>query len=251
MMTAAEKRKYVLNRILELASPFGFFMRYGSLWRYSISGENVMSIQCHLASGGGINDITVDFGTFYAKMETYSCCGKKLFPGNGFFFELYLRSAGISRSIFSSFKPLEQQVDDLIPLFKDIIIPLLPASDSLLDFLHQEEKLLQIITATFHGEPRGTDINELVYAYLSLNQAEEAMRIASEYAKQCKDVLLTLEHPTEENKYHDVNAWRNDYENALYLIDAITKGNYDDLKEKALERKENSLAICKDFFHIK
>lgn len=120
----------------------------------------------------------------------------------------------------------------------------------MLDFLHQEEKLLQIITATFHGEPRGTDINELVYVYLSLNQAEEAMRIAFEYAKQCKDVLLTLEHPTEENKYHDVNAWRNDYENALYLIDAITKGNYDDLKEKALERKENSLAICKDFFHI-
>ena len=99
MITAAEKRKYVLNRILELVSPFGFFMRYGSLWRYSIPGENIMSIQCNLASGGGINDITVDFGTFYAKMNMYSCCGKKLFPGNGFFFQLYITSAGISKSI--------------------------------------------------------------------------------------------------------------------------------------------------------
>ena len=98
-----------------------------------------MSIQCNLASGGGINDITVDFGTFYAKMNMYSCCGKKLFPGNGFFFQLYITSAGISKSIFSSFKPLEKQVDDLIPLFRDIIIPLLPTNNSLVDFLHQEE----------------------------------------------------------------------------------------------------------------
>ena len=251
MITAAEKRKYVLNRILELVSPFGFFMRYGSLWRYSIPGENIMSIQCNLASGGGINDITVDFGTFYAKMNMYSCCGKKLFPGNGFFFQLYITSAGISKSIFSSFKPLEKQVDDLIPLFRDIIIPLLPTNNSLVDFLHQEEKLLQIITTTFNGEPRGTDINEIVYAYLSLNQPEGAMQKASDYAKQCETVLLMLEHPTEANKYYNVKAWRNSYENALYLRDTISKGNYDVLREKALERKENSLIICKNFFHIK
>lgn len=77
------------------------------------------------------------------------------------------------------------------------------------------------------------------------------MQKASDYAKQCETVLLMLEHPTEANKYYNVKAWRNSYENALYLIDTISKGNYDALREKALERKENSLIICKNFFHIK
>lgn len=106
-------------------------------------------------------------------MQIWKCilfAGKKLFPGNGFDFQFYMHSTGISKPIFSSFVSLEEQVDRLIPLFKDVMIPLMPANDSLLEFLHKEEQLLQCVTKIFNGQPRMTDINELVYAYLSLGQ---------------------------------------------------------------------------------
>ena len=88
MLSASDKRKYVLERILELVSPYGFFMRYGALWKYSIDGENIMCIICDIARAGGIRDIEIDFGSFYANMEIYSICGKKIIPRKRFRFSI-------------------------------------------------------------------------------------------------------------------------------------------------------------------
>lgn len=254
MLSASNKRKYVLERILELVSPYGFFMRYGALWKYSIDGENVMCIVCDIACGGGIRDIEIDFGTFYANMEIYSICGKKLFPGNGFDFQFYMHSTGISKPIFSSFVPLEEQVDRLIPLFKDVMIPLMPTNDSLLEFLHKEEQLLQCVTKIFNGQPRMTDISELVYAYLSLDLPQEAMRVANYYASQCEYVFSHPNDYPDEIKYN-VEKWKNiwvkRYENALSLCRAIANGNQELLEAQMHKRKETSLNMCKQFFHVK
>ena len=112
MSSASDKRKCVLERILELVSPYGFFMRYGALWKYSIDGENIMCIICDIARAGGIRDIEIDFGSFYANMEIYSICGRKLFPGNGFDFQFYMHSTGISKLIFSSLYHLKNRLID-------------------------------------------------------------------------------------------------------------------------------------------
>ena len=57
--------------------------------------------------------------------------------------------------------------------------------------------LLVLSVLIFNGQPRMTDINELVYAYLSLDLPQEAMRVANYYASHCEYVFS---HP---NDYPD------------------------------------------------
>lgn len=63
-MTAAEKRKFVSARLLELLAPYGYFSRYGAIWKYSMDGKYVVCISSELASYGELNEICIDFGSF-------------------------------------------------------------------------------------------------------------------------------------------------------------------------------------------
>lgn len=87
MLSASDKRKYVLERILELVSPYGFFMRYGALWKYSIDGENVMCIVCDIARADGIRDIEIDFN-FLCQYGNIFYLREKIIPREWFRFSV-------------------------------------------------------------------------------------------------------------------------------------------------------------------
>ena len=114
--------------------------------------------------------------------------------------------------------------------------------------------LLVLSVLIFNGQPRMTDINELVYAYLSLDLPQEAMRVANYYASQCEYVFSHPNDYPDEIKYN-VEKWKNilvkRYENALSLCKTIANGNQEFLEAQMHKRKETSLNMCKQFFHVK
>lgn len=75
-MTAAAKRKLVSGRLLELLAPYGYFSRYGAIWKYSMDGKYVVCSSSELYSYGALKDITVAFGSFFAPLKVGTCAKK-------------------------------------------------------------------------------------------------------------------------------------------------------------------------------
>lgn len=68
-MNASDKRKYLYEKILQYLSPYGYFARYGKIWRYSLEGKYVIQLNLDLTRWGMINDLNVFFGSFYMPIE--------------------------------------------------------------------------------------------------------------------------------------------------------------------------------------
>ena len=78
-MTAAEKRKYVAAKLLESIAPYGYFLRYGAIWKYSMDGKYVVCISFHLGRIGDLIDIYIGFGSFFLYPILLICTIKDLY----------------------------------------------------------------------------------------------------------------------------------------------------------------------------
>lgn len=108
MMTAAEKRKYVSAKLLELLAPYGYLGRNNAVWKYSLDGKYVVCISCDIARCGSLNEIEIKFGSFFAPIQKSSASAKMLFLGNLLPLAFYIRNAGLGRPLLSSYLPFEE-----------------------------------------------------------------------------------------------------------------------------------------------
>lgn len=105
-MTAAEKRKLVSMQLLELLAPYGYFLRYGAIWKYSMDGKYVVCLSSELSSYGTLNEISIGFGSFFAPLHLDSYAKKRL-NLHGLDLAYYVRNVGLGipllnwQSVFS------------------------------------------------------------------------------------------------------------------------------------------------------
>lgn len=184
-MTAAEKRKYVAAKLLESIAPYGYFLRYGAIWKYSMDGKYVVCISFHLGRIGDLVDIYIGFGSFFAPLEINEYV-KHCLALSSMGLAYYVRNAGLGSPLLDIHLTFEEQVASILPYFQNIIFPCLPKNDDLNDYMHKAEQFMHLSTTAFHGVPYDVDIKEVAYAYLSLNHPEEALRAVSQYAEQCR-----------------------------------------------------------------
>ena len=184
-MTAAEKREFVSARLLELLAPYGYFSRYGAIWKYSMDGKYVVCISSELASYGELNEICIDFGSFFAPLHIDSYAKKRL-ALHRLDLAYYVRNVGLGIPLLNFHQSFEEQVDSILPFFQSIVFPRLPTNDDLSDYVSKSEQLFQLRTEAFQGIPHCIEIEEIAFAYLSLNRPGKALHAVSQYAQQCR-----------------------------------------------------------------
>ena len=191
-MTEAEKRKYVAAKLLESIAPYGYFLRYGAIWKYSMDGKYVVCISFHLGRIGDLVDIYIGFGSFFAPLEINEYV-KHCLALSSMGLAYYVRNAGLGSPLLDIHLTFEEQVASILPYFQNIIFPCLPKNDDLNDYMHKAEQFMHLSTTAFDGVPYDVDIKEVAYAYLSLNHPEEALRAVSQYAAMQQTKLLLMQ----------------------------------------------------------
>lgn len=253
-MTAVEKRKYVSAQLLKLLAPYGYFMRHNAVWRYSLHGKNVVCIACDIARFGYLNEIEVQFGSFFAPIKRASASAQRLFLGNQLDLDFYMRNAGLGTPLLDMHLSFEEQVDSIMPYFQRIVLPLLPKNDDLSDYLSKSEQLLKLDTASFLGIPRGVEIEEMAFAYLSLDRPMEAARAVSQYAEQCRDAASYIGEHVEIFIYdieEQVRYWEKKHQEALTLKNVILTDGRKAFESEITQRETESTELCRKFFHIR
>lgn len=252
-MTAAEKRKYVSEQILGLLAPYGYFSRYGAIWKYSMDGKYVICISSELYSYGALKEICIDFGSFFAPLMV-ELSEKKRLKLNGLFLAYYVRNVGLGFPLLDMNLSFEEQVASILPFFQSIVLPLLPTSDDLCDYVSRSEQLLQLNTAAFHGIPQGIEtIEEIAFAYLSLDRPEEALRAVSQYADQCRFAASYIGDHVEIFKYdieEQIRYWDKKCQEALTLKNTIQTIGDKVFESEITQRETESAELCRQFFRI-
>lgn len=254
-MTAAEKRKYLSAKVLDLLAPYGYFSRYGSVWRYSLSGKYVVQILFDLTRYGNLNELTIRFGSFFSVFERVTFPVKGLALGNGVELLMYMRNA-MPESMPGSWK-FEITADYAMHCFEEVIYPLMPKDDDLTHYLECSEKLVQLNTVDRFDIARAfwhpMYIDEIPLAYLSMGDVEKALQMAEKKAEYCQSAADDIRNHPEMYKY-DIEEkallWENYRNKALSVKDSILN----DMKKLKwiMEGRENeALQTCRQFFHIK
>lgn len=253
-MTAAEKRKMVANQLLELLSPYGYFQRHGSVWKYSPAGKFVVCIFCDFSRDGSLLELNVSFGSFFAPIEPSNYFSKRLFLHNNLELAYYVRNVSSDRPLLDCRLPFETQVEVIMKHFREIILPVLPIHDELADYLPKAEKMRQMTTTANSGLPYGQYYSELCLAYLSLNKPEESLRVALAYAEQCLYASQYIENNPVIFRYDiekRVNFWRQERNDALTLAQSIQSDNGRSFHSVVEQRESGSFDLCNHFFKIK
>lgn len=251
-MTAAEKRKYVSAKLLESLASYGYFSRYGALWKYSMDGKYVVCISSDLASYGALNEINISFGSFFAPLRLDAYAKKRLYL-NGLDLAFYVRNVGPERPLLNLHLSFEEQVESILPFFKSIVLPLLPTNDDLSDYIRKSERLLQLNTEAFQGIPRGIHIEEIAFAYLSIDCSEEAIYAVSQYAQQCHFAADYIGNHVEIFKYDiekQVRYWEQKSQEAFMLKETIQTVGSKAFESEIMQREAQSSELCRQFFHI-
>lgn len=254
-MTAAEKRKFVSGRLLELLAPYGYFLRYGAIWKYSMGGKYVVCISSELSSYGEFNEICIDFGSFFAPLHIDSYAKKRL-ALHRLDLAYYVRNVGLGIPLLDFHQSFEEQIDSILPFFQSIVFPRLPTSDDLSDYVSKSEQLLQLRTEAFQGIPCGIEIEEIeeiAFAYLALDRPEEALRAISQYAQQCRYAADYIGSHVEIFKYNiekQIRYWEENRQEALTLKNAIQTDGGKVFGSEITQRETESAELCRQFFHI-
>lgn len=251
-MTAAEKRKYVAAKLLESIAPYGYFLRYGAIWKYSMDGKYVVCISFHLGRMGNLIDIYIGFGSFFAPLEINEYV-KHCLALSSMGLAYYVRNAGLGSPLLDINLTFEEQVASILPYFQNIIFPCLPKNDDLNDYMHKAEQFMHLSTTAFDGVPYYVDIKEVAYAYLSLNHPEEALRAVSQYAEQCRYAANEIATHADYYRYENEKAvarWNKASQEALSFKEAISSGGRDLFEAEMAQREQTSADLCRKFFHI-
>lgn len=246
-MTAAEKRKFVSGRLLELLAPYGYFSRYGAIWKYSMDGKYVVCISSELASYGELNEICIGFGSFFAPLHIDSYAKKRL-ALHGLDLAYYVRNVGLGIPLLNFHQSFEEQVDSILPFFQSIVFPRLPTSDDLSDYVSKSEQLFQLHTEAFQGIPHCIEIEEIAFAYLSLDRPEEALRAISQYAHQCRYAADYIGSHVEIFKYNiekQIRYWEENSQKALTLKNAIQIDGGKVFESEIMRREQESATLCR------
>lgn len=132
----------------------------------------------------------------------------------------------------------------------------MPTSDDLSDYVSKSEQLLQLCTEAFQGIPCGIeieDIEEIAFAYLSLDRPEEALRAISQYAQQCRYAADHIGSYVEIFKYNiekQIRYWEENSQEALTLKNAIQTDGGKVFESEIPRRETESARLCRQFFHI-
>ena len=254
-MTAAEKRKLVSMQLFELLAPYGYFLRYGAIWKYSMDGKYVVCLSSELSSYGTLNEISIGFGSFFAPLHLDSYAKKRL-NLHGLDLAYYVRNVGLGIPLLNCNLSFQEQIDSIFPFFQSIIFPRLPTSDDLSDYVSKSEQLLQLRTEAFQGIPCGIGIKgtkEIAFAYLSLDRPEEALRAISQYAQQCRYAADYIGSHVEIFKYDiekQIRHWEENGQEALKLKNAIETDGGKVFGSEITQRETESAELCRQFFHI-
>lgn len=252
-MTAAEKRKYVSEQILELLAPYGYFSRHNAIWKYSMDGKYVVCISSELYSYGALKEICIDFGSFFAPLKI-ELSEKKRLELNRLCLAYYVRNVGLGFPLLNMHLSFEEQVASILPFFQSIIFPLLPTNDDLSDYISKSEQLLQLDRKANHGIPRNIEtIEEVAFAYLSLDRPEEALRAVSQYAQQCRYAADYIGNHVEIFKYDiekRVRYWNEKHQEALTIKRIIQTEGSKAFELEITQREKESAELCRQFFRI-
>lgn len=272
-MTAAQKRKYVAERILEHLAPHGYFFRKGAVWKYNSEEKYLVSIECNLGTAGGLNEIIISWSSFFAPIQQYY---NNVWGRTALGLAYYVRQArlGIPLVYFVS-RSFEDMVDEIMPYFLRIILPLLPTDDDLLGFLRKAEQLRQLLVVSFSGLPRYSPIKEYALAYLSLGLPDEALRVIMEEVEQRQQVAADLragdlikhygigilQTSEEEIKarleylapisQEDIARLEKLCADALALKSIIEVDGGQSLLAEMAELEESSREVCDQYFHVR
>lgn len=257
MMNAIEKRKFFFSRIMEPLAPYGYFVRKNVLWKCSLKGQYLIGISCDLTRFGDLNEIDIWFGSFYGPVERGAYNKKLICPGDGFSLYFYVRNQalrGVGRlPSISGNLPFERQVDNILPCFNELVLPLLQIEDDLSAYLKSAEKFLEMNIEAYAGEARDISVDELAHAYLSLNRPEDALRIVRRIAK---GYACTIEYTKRDaSLFLDpeklIRHWQGVLESALELGDIIESGDWRRLEPQIKQKQIESRNLCIEYFHLK
>lgn len=251
-MNSSEKKRYVSNRLLSLLAPYGFFARHGVLWKYSDQGQYVVCISGELSRIGLLNELSVEFGSFFAPIDLATYSSKRL-ALDCLDLAFYVRNVSSDRPLCDIHLSFEEQVESILSYFADIVLPLIPGHDDLNEFLMKAERLRQMIADAHDNFPVGLNPDEIAYAYLSLGKKEEALRSLDQYARQCGySADYVASHP-EIFRYDNaaiVRSWVERQCNTQRLIDLIQANGSHEVHEEMERRENQSIHICRKFFHM-
>lgn len=245
-MNASEKKKYVIDRIMEKIKPYGYFTRYGMIWKYSLSGKYVVCISCELDSFGYLKEIWVEMSTFYAQKITvqehkktelaFSCISPLAHS---------VLLHGWGNPLLRGDPTFEEQWEAFQACFDQYAIPLLPVNDDPREFLAKLHQMMQLNVLD-------VKIDEFAYGYLALEQTDEALSAIDQHINLLQhEIDQKCATPESIRRYSDwINALRDIIDATQTLRQRIE--NKDEVLRSEMERREyENLTFCKHFFHIK
>lgn len=250
-MNSTEKRKYMSSIIMNMLSDHGFFVKNGSVWKLNRENEYVFNIQFFLGRSGDLNDIAVYFGSFFSPIKESSNRSLGLFLGNGIELNYYLRNSGIKKGLLQYGVPFESQVNEIMPYFNEIILPLIVSNNSLDEYLEKAWELSRMQIKSCTGIPSGVNVYEFISAYLAINMPQKSVAIAEEYASCCKyaaEHIRTNRDIYYYNNEMQVTEWMNSYYATIEIIKNIQNGNVKAILEDAKSKEHQSIETCKKYF---
>ena len=250
-MSSIQKRRFICSCFYQKLASYGFFQRSGTVWKYSPKGQYVIKLSCELSRIGTITEIYVAFGSYYSPIEINDAVSTKdMILPNQFDLAYYIRNQGLGFPLLDIHLSVEEQIESIMPHFNQFVFPLLAIGDSLTEYLHMAEALLDMRIASFHGFPRGIDVDEIIYAYISLNQFEEAIRLLMKYSLHYEYAEKYIQHhldlfykPAEE-----IEEWKTKKIDALRRKEKIEAGNIQCIRHEIEQRKKKSQMVCASFF---
>lgn len=218
----------------------------------SLQGEYVIRFDLNLLSSGGINDIGINYGSFFMPIERQD--NRSIVLKHGLDIMFYLRNTHTEGQLIRDvFKPFEEQAEMAISSIRTIIIPLIEKLDQSL------ETYLSIATEfdkMFYKSLSYTyipwdHIEETVLAYLykeKKNKAEETAIMFQEYLKRSIDLIRKNNQLPEKVIISSITQHKDTMIKLERLIERMNKNGIRELTELAYKRHDISLAETIAFF---
>jgi len=258
-MTSAEKRKYFYRLLMNTLGPYGYFTRYGKIWKYSIEGKYVICISLDLYSDGGLKEIDIAFGSFFQPIHLCEDQKHTLYLISYFWPSFSMRGLyGQGRTTVPGWMDYHssfvEQVNAILPYLTKTVLPILQINDSLLEYLECVEKFGHYKTMA-SIIPQGINIEkvtEVAYAYLFLNREKDAIRVIDEYANRYGFAADYVNNHKEIFKYdieQRISFWKKQQQDAICLRNTIQAGGIASFSEEMERRMSISRNTCTQFFH--
>ena len=250
-MNASEKIKYASNKLMSYLEPYGYFSRYGKIWKCSLTGKFVISVSFSLTRWGELNEIGISYSSFYSPIDQ-SPYDKHNIVLNGFLpFISFLRAHGQGELTLNPLEPFEKTLDLILPYFDITVMPYMAIDDEFEHYLNCSQKLSELSMYVFKRPTY--DINELCYAYLSIGKKEIALEKIDIYIKACS-VFIQYIQKNHTNFYNDgeqeKNTWLANIDHANSLRQKVINEDVDVMIQTANIVYNSSMRACMDFFHL-